>query len=144
MNVLLPMNYHAFTEASMSRFARIMMLWHPPRPNSNSLVNVPTSDLMFSGRRLSVWVLGGSPVKLDLLCPVPYDVSLCHTACRPGCMAWLVNQDRRSVYFYGPKKHISISILWGHPYLIGLPFKGVYMGYPHPYFCLCAFGGPYL
>ena len=44
----------------------------------------------------------------------------------------------------GPKKNISISFLWGHPYLIGLRYKGVYMGYASPYFCLCAFlgGGP--
>ena len=33
-----------------------------------------------------------------------------------------------------PKKHISISFLWGYPYLIGLHYRGVYMGYPHPYF----------
>ena len=39
----------------------------------------------------------------------------------------------------GPKKHISISILWGYPCLIGLLYKGVYMGYPYPSFCLCAF-----
>ena len=36
----------------------------------------------------------------------------------------------------GPKKHISISILWGYPYLTGLRDKGVYMGYPYPKFCL--------
>ena len=42
-----------------------------------------------------------------------------------------------------PPKHISISILQGYPYLIGLHSKGVYMGYPYPYFCLCAFWGPY-
>ena len=42
----------------------------------------------------------------------------------------------------GPKKHISISILWGYPYLIGFHYKGVYMGRPYPYFCLCAFWGP--
>ena len=42
------------------------------------------------------------------------------------------------------KKHISISILKGYPYLIGLLYKGVYMGYPYPNFCLCAFfGAPY-
>ena len=34
-------------------------------------------------------------------------------------------------------------MLWGSPYLVGLPFKGVYMGYPYPYFCLYAFLGPY-
>ena len=44
----------------------------------------------------------------------------------------------------GPKKHISISILWGYAYLLGLLFQGVYMGYPYPSFCLCAFWGPYL
>ena len=27
----------------------------------------------------------------------------------------------------------------GYPYLIGLHYKGVYMGYPYPYFCLCVF-----
>ena len=43
----------------------------------------------------------------------------------------------------GPKKHISISILWGYPYLNGLHYKGVYMGYPYPYVCLCAFVGRY-
>ena len=41
-----------------------------------------------------------------------------------------------------PQKHISISILKGYPYLIGLHDKGVYMGYPYPNFCLCAFLGP--
>ena len=41
------------------------------------------------------------------------------------------------------RKHISISILWGYPYLIGLYYKGVYMGYPYPIFCLCALLGPY-
>ena len=39
-----------------------------------------------------------------------------------------------------PHKH---KLLWGYPYLIGLHYKGVYMGYPYPYFCLCAFWGPY-
>ena len=42
-----------------------------------------------------------------------------------------------------PKKHISKSILKGCPYLNGLHYKGVYMGYPYPNFCLCGFlGGP--
>ena len=40
-----------------------------------------------------------------------------------------------------PKKHISISILKGYPYLIGLHYKGVYMGYHYLNFCLCAFFG---
>ena len=44
--------------------------------------------------------------------------------------------------FRGPKKHMSISILGGYPDLIGLYYKGVYMGYPYPNFCLCAFLGP--
>ena len=43
----------------------------------------------------------------------------------------------------GPQQHISTSILWVYPYLIGLYYKRVYMGYPYPNFCLCAFGGPY-
>ena len=43
-----------------------------------------------------------------------------------------------------PKKHISIGILEGYPYLIVLQHKGVYMGYPFPYFCLCASLGPEL
>ena len=43
----------------------------------------------------------------------------------------------------GRFQHISISFLWGYPYLIGLHYKGVYMGYPYPEFCLCAFLGPY-
>ena len=44
-----------------------------------------------------------------------------------------------------PKKHISISlsILWAYPYLIGLLYKGGYMGYPYLNFCLCAVLGPY-
>ena len=37
-----------------------------------------------------------------------------------------------------PEKHISKSILRGYPYLIGLLYKGVYMGYTYPNFCLCA------
>ena len=41
----------------------------------------------------------------------------------------------------GPKKHISISFLWGYPYLIGLHYKGVYMGYPYPYVLLMCFFG---
>ena len=40
-----------------------------------------------------------------------------------------------------PKKHISISILLGYPYHIGLHDMGIYMGYPYPNFCLCAFLG---
>ena len=44
----------------------------------------------------------------------------------------------------GTKKHISISIIWGYPYLIVLLYKGVYMGYPYPNFCLCGFWGPQL
>ena len=28
-----------------------------------------------------------------------------------------------------------------NPYLNGLHYKGVYMGYPYPNFCLCAFFG---
>ena len=39
------------------------------------------------------------------------------------------------------KNHISISVLWGYPYLMGLPYKGVDMGYPYPNSCLCAFLG---
>ena len=31
----------------------------------------------------------------------------------------------------------------GYPYLNGLHDKGVYMGYPYPNVCLCAFLGPY-
>ena len=31
----------------------------------------------------------------------------------------------------------------GYPYLIGLHYKGVYMGYPYRNFRLCAFLGPY-
>ena len=30
----------------------------------------------------------------------------------------------------------------GYPYLIGLHYKGAYMGYPYLYFCLSAFLGP--
>ena len=44
--------------------------------------------------------------------------------------------------YEGPKMHISISILWGYPYLNGLHYKGVYMAYPYPNFCLRAFLGP--
>ena len=29
------------------------------------------------------------------------------------------------------------------PTLLGFNYNGVYMGYPYPYFCLCAFLGPY-
>ena len=46
--------------------------------------------------------------------------------------------------YWGPKKNISTSILPGYPYLSGLHYKGVYMGYPYPNFCLCAFLGPSL
>ena len=42
-----------------------------------------------------------------------------------------------------PQKHISISILRGYPYLNGLHYKTVYMGYPYPNFSLCVFLGPY-
>ena len=45
-------------------------------------------------------------------------------------------------YFWGPQKDLSISILHGYPYLIGLHYRGVYMGYPYPNYCLCAFWGP--
>ena len=44
--------------------------------------------------------------------------------------------------FRDPKKHISISILWGYPYLDGLHYKGVYMGYPYPNFAYVPFLGP--
>ena len=45
---------------------------------------------------------------------------------------------------YGPRPIVlGISNLWGYPYLNGLHYKGVYMGYPYPYFCLCASLGPY-
>ena len=47
-------------------------------------------------------------------------------------------------YYRDPKKHRSISILWGYPYLTGLHYKGGCMGYPIPNFCLCAFLGPYI
>ena len=40
-----------------------------------------------------------------------------------------------------PQKHFSISILLGYPYLIGLHYKGVYMGYAYPNLWLCAFLG---
>ena len=46
--------------------------------------------------------------------------------------------------YQGPKKDISISILEGYPYLVGLHYKGGYMGYPYPNVCLCACLGPYL
>ena len=43
-----------------------------------------------------------------------------------------------------PQKHISISILWGYLYLIGLHFEAGYMRYPYPTdLCLCAFLGLY-
>ena len=41
-----------------------------------------------------------------------------------------------------PKKHISISILWGYPYLNGLHYKGVYMGYTYPKFSYVLFWCP--
>ena len=41
-----------------------------------------------------------------------------------------------------PKKHISISILKGYPYLTGLHYKGIKMGYPYPMFLLLCFLGP--
>ena len=37
----------------------------------------------------------------------------------------------------------KVGTLQGYPYLIGLQYKGFYMGYPNPNFCLCAFLGPY-
>ena len=43
--------------------------------------------------------------------------------------------------FLGTPKDLSISILHGYPYLIGLHYRGVYMGYPYPNYCLCAFWG---
>ena len=48
------------------------------------------------------------------------------------------------IYIRDPQNRISISILTGYPYLIGLHYKGVYMGYPYPNFCLCAALGPYI
>ena len=42
----------------------------------------------------------------------------------PLCAAVSLDMDKIGT----PKKHISISILWGYPYLIGLLYKGVYMG----------------
>ena len=35
---------------------------------------------------------------------------------------WAGTAEARSLK--GPKKHISMSILWGYPYLIGLHYKG--------------------
>ena len=35
------------------------------------------------------------------------------------------------------------SILQGYPYIIGVLYKGAYMGYPHPNFCLRACWGPF-
>ena len=32
----------------------------------------------------------------------------------------------------------------GYPYLVGLHYKGLHMGYPYPMFCLRAFWGPQL
>ena len=43
--------------------------------------------------------------------------------------------------FEGPKTDISINSLQGYLYLIELHYKGVYMGYPDQYVCLCAFLG---
>ena len=41
------------------------------------------------------------------------------------------------------KKDISISILWGYPYLIRLHYKGAFMGYPYPnFFAYVLFWGP--
>ena len=40
------------------------------------------------------------------------------------------------------KAHKHKHFIGIHPYLIGLYYKGVYMGYPYPNFCLCAFLGP--
>ena len=39
-----------------------------------------------------------------------------------------------------PKAHKHKHVIGDIPTLLG--FKGVYMGYPYPYFCLCAFLGP--
>ena len=41
----------------------------------------------------------------------------------------------------GPKKHISISILWGYPYLNGLHYKGLY-GISLSLFLVMCFWGP--
>ena len=43
----------------------------------------------------------------------------------------------------GPKKRISISILWGYPYLIGLPYKGGLYGISLSQFLLMCILGPY-
>ena len=46
---------------------------------------------------------------------------------------WLGRPKGPRINHQGPKKHIGISILWGYPYLIGLYYKGVYMGYALKY-----------
>ena len=54
------------------------------------------------------------------------------TATLPPC-------DFSTRTYSGPQKDTSISILYGYPYLNGLHYKGVYMGDPWPYSCLCVF-----
>ena len=47
-----------------------------------------------------------------------------------------IRKNRVSLLWYppyrDPKKHISMSILQGYPYLVGLHNRGAYMGYPFP------------
>ena len=60
---------------------------------------------------------------------------VCMHVCTYACMHACIRD---------PQKHITISILWGYPYLIGASLYGVYLGYPYPNFCLCAFLRPYV
>ena len=42
----------------------------------------------------------------------------------------------------GTPKERKHKHFMGISHLLGLHYKGVCMGYPYPYFCLCAFWGP--
>ena len=67
----------------------------------------------------------------------------------PECRNCQISSPPSIDSYRDPKKHISISILKGYPYLIGFPYKGVYMGYHYPYCCfltrgfICLTGLPY-
>ena len=60
-----------------------------------------------------------------------------------GCSGTVQSSWQACALYWGLKKHIGISILWGYPYLNGLRYERVYMGHPYPNFCLCAFLAPY-
>ena len=121
--------------------------WPTQRPQSSSVLGLPYRILNINPQQELLWGLwvGTRPLATTRASGTQHENFQkinpmgSHHHRTPSHMLMSGNVERCMHPIRDPKKHISISILSGYPYPIGLHYKGVYMGYPYPNFCLCAF-----